>query len=49
MVTVKDPITGHLSRRIKHFSGYNVFSGRDDDDGGISSSFSVGVAKPDVR
>jgi hypothetical protein len=48
MVTVKDPITGRLSRRIKHFSGYNVFSGRDDD-GGISSGFSVGVAKPEVR
>ncbi len=46
MVTVKDPITGHLTRRIKHFSGYNVFSGRDDGgDGSDVSSMSVGVAK----
>jgi hypothetical protein len=43
MLTVKDPITGKLTRRIKHFSGYNVFSGRDDG-GDLSSSFSVGVA-----
>ena len=42
MVTMKDPITGRLTRRIKHFSGYNVFSGRDDDSGG--SSFSTGTA-----
>ncbi|HXT18745.1 MAG TPA: hypothetical protein VN706_24180 [Gemmatimonadaceae bacterium] len=28
MATVKDPVTGHLTRRIKHFSGYNVFSGQ---------------------
>jgi hypothetical protein len=41
MVTVKDPITGRLTRRIKHFSGYNVFSGRDD---GGDSSFSMGTA-----
>jgi len=28
LVTYKDPITGRMSRRIKHFSGYNVFSGQ---------------------
>jgi len=49
MMTVKDPITGKLTRRIKHFSGYNVFSGRDGDDAGMGSSFSVGVAKPAIR
>jgi hypothetical protein len=27
VATVKDPATGTLKRRIKHFSGYNVFSG----------------------
>jgi hypothetical protein len=37
MATVRDPITGVLKRRIKHFSGYNVFSGRDGDDGSGSS------------
>jgi hypothetical protein len=28
LVTVRDPLTGHLERRIKHFSGYNVAAGR---------------------
>jgi hypothetical protein len=27
----KNPITGKITRRIKHFSGYNVAAGRDDD------------------
>jgi hypothetical protein len=40
MTTVRDAITGRLTRRIKHFSGYNVFSGRDDD-GGAGGSMSV--------
>lgn len=28
--TQRDPATGKVWRRIKHFSGYNVFAGRDD-------------------
>ena len=28
LVTVKDPVTGQMRRRLKHFSGYNVFSGQ---------------------
>lgn len=30
VATVKDPLTGQLTRRIKHFSGYNVFAGFSD-------------------
>jgi hypothetical protein len=30
LATYKNPVTGQLTRRIKHFSGYNVFAGRDD-------------------
>jgi len=42
MTTTRDPITGRLTRRIKHFSGYNVFSGRDGDgDDGSGSSMSL--------
>jgi hypothetical protein len=51
MATVKDPVTGHVVRRIKHFSGYNVFSGRcDATDPSCSSdssgSMSRGTAAP---
>lgn len=31
LLTVRDPLTGKIGRRIKHFSGYNVAVGRDDD------------------
>ena len=30
LITVRNPITGKVTRRIKHFSGYNVAAGRDD-------------------
>ena len=30
VATIKDPLTGQLTRRIKHFSGYNVFAGYSD-------------------
>jgi hypothetical protein len=52
MTTVRDPITGVLTRRIKHFSGYNVFSGRDDDGSGSSMTVSpnrLGSAKIPTR
>jgi hypothetical protein len=26
VATTRDPATGYLSRRVKHFSGYNVFA-----------------------
>jgi hypothetical protein len=29
LVTVRDPLTGKITRRIKHFSGYNVAAGRE--------------------
>lgn len=29
LLTVRDPITGRVTRRIKHFSGYNVAAGDD--------------------
>ena len=32
VATVKDPITGKLIRRLKHFSGYSLTSGRDSDE-----------------
>jgi hypothetical protein len=31
VATMKDPITGKLIRRVKHFSGYSLTSGRDSD------------------
>ena len=32
LLTVRNPLTGRVTRRIKHFSGYNVAAGRDDRD-----------------
>jgi hypothetical protein len=32
VATVKDPTTGLLIRRVKHFSGYSLTSGRDSDE-----------------
>lgn len=47
LATVKDPVTGMLTRRLKHFSGYNVFSGSGCDDPSTctdgGSSFSRGA------
>ena len=46
LLTVRNPVTGKVTRRIKHFSGYNVAAGEGDpSDGGdgISASFNVGV------
>lgn len=45
LLTVRNPITGRVTRRIKHFSGYNVAAGDDGsgDGSGISSSFNLGV------
>jgi hypothetical protein len=37
VATVTNPVTGKLTRRIKHFSGYSLTSGRDSD--GEESSF----------
>jgi hypothetical protein len=37
LATVTNPVTGKLTRRVKHFSGYSLTSGRDDD--GSESSF----------
>jgi hypothetical protein len=42
VATVNDPITGKLTRRVKHFSGYSLTSGRDSD-GGESSFSKLGV------
>lgn len=37
LLTVRNPLTGRVTRRVKHFSGYNVAAGRDADpsDGGV--------------
>jgi hypothetical protein len=37
LATYTDPTTGKLTRRIKHFSGYNVFAGFSDDASSLSS------------
>jgi hypothetical protein len=37
LLTYRDPITHKLTRRIKHFSGYNVAAGEGDDSRGYSS------------
>jgi hypothetical protein len=34
LVTVRNPITGKVTRRIKHFSGYNVAAGEEEERGG---------------
>jgi hypothetical protein len=39
LVTVRNPLTGKITRRIKHFSGYNVAAGRDVE--GYAPSFSI--------
>jgi len=39
LLTVRNPLTGRITRRIKHFSGYNVAAGRGEDmDGSYSLS-----------
>jgi hypothetical protein len=45
LLTVRNPITGRVTRRIKHFSGYNVAAGDDGsgDGGGITSSNNLGA------
>jgi hypothetical protein len=39
LLTVRNPLTGKVTRRIKHFSGYNVAAGDEEirDDGGLFS------------
>ncbi|HEY4305323.1 MAG TPA: hypothetical protein VGM82_12680 [Gemmatimonadaceae bacterium] len=36
VATVNNPVTGKLTRRVKHFSGYSLTSGRDSDSDGYS-------------
>ena len=45
LLTVRDPVTGKVTRRIKHFSGYNVAAGEGDggDSGMMNAAASVGV------
>ena len=38
LLPVKHPLSGKITRRIKHFSGYNVAAGRDAEDGGGDGS-----------
>lgn len=45
LATLTNPVTGQLTRRVKHFSGYSLTSGRDD----MSSSFSKAAARPTVK
>jgi hypothetical protein len=45
VATVRDPVTGKVTRRIKHFSGYNVAAGDDGSDGvdpTVSANITVG-------
>jgi hypothetical protein len=45
LATVHDPLTGKITRRIKHFSGYNVACGRDGvDDSNYNLGSSAGAA-----
>jgi hypothetical protein len=43
VATVTNPVTGKLTRRVKHFSGYSLTSGRDDDGGSESSFNKIGI------
>jgi hypothetical protein len=43
LLTVRNPLTGRITRRIKHFSGYNVAAGREEDEV-MPSSFSISPA-----
>ena len=42
LLTVRNPLTGKVTRRIKHFSGYNVAAGEEGDDEGGLFSISIG-------
>jgi hypothetical protein len=52
LLTIRNPLTGKVTRRIKHFSGYNVAAGEEDGREGIFS-LSIGDlqfnAVPDVE
>jgi hypothetical protein len=41
LATMHNPLTGKITRRIKHFSGYNVAVGRDASDYNVGSSAST--------
>jgi hypothetical protein len=43
VATVTNPVTGKLTRRVKHFSGYSLTSGRDDDSSSESAFNKIGV------
>jgi hypothetical protein len=44
LATVRNPITGRVTRRIKHFSGYNVAAGEEDGgEGLLDGVFSLSV------
>ena len=51
LATYRDPISGQLTRRIKHFSGYNVAAGYSGDGGDGSSLMSLtpGASLPTFR
>jgi hypothetical protein len=44
LATVHNPITGKITRRIKHFSGYNVAVGRDQESYDVGASASTASA-----
>ena len=43
LATVRNPVTGKITRRIKHFSGYNVAAGDDGSGDGIDPSVSMNL------
>jgi hypothetical protein len=43
LATFTNPVTGQLTRRIKHFSGYNVFSGFAETVDGVTSLLNRGM------
>ncbi len=48
LLTVRDPITGRVTRRIKHFSGYNVAAGDEGGGDGLSASNNVSALDPSL-
>lgn len=46
LLTVHNPITGKITRRIKHFSGYNVAVGRQQEDDNPSAGTSTMPTSP---
>ena len=49
LATMRNPITGKVTRRIKHFSGYNVVAGEGEEEGTSDGQFSLSTGDRELE